>query len=118
MVKHTQTISRQKPTNCFSVFDHFVKLTLKGLKTEHCFNVFFDVKKQSFEKNTRESTVIFTLLKESKIDFFWTDDEMQLLLSSIHHLFSYLNVFAVIVVGPHHLYSFHLKGRKCMNRLK
>ena len=78
----------------------------------------FDVKKQSFEKNTRESTVIFTLLKESKIDFFWTDDEMQLLLSSIHHLFSYLNVFAVVVVGPHHLYSFHLKGRKCMNRLK
>ena len=26
MVKHTQ-----KPTNCLSVFDHFVVLTLKGL---------------------------------------------------------------------------------------
>ena len=33
MVKHTQTIPRQQPTNCLSVFDHFVKLALKGLIT-------------------------------------------------------------------------------------
>ena len=32
MVKHTQTIRWQKPTNCLSVFDHFVGLALKGLK--------------------------------------------------------------------------------------
>ena len=31
MVKHTQTIRREQPTNCLSVFDHFVKLALKGL---------------------------------------------------------------------------------------
>ena len=31
MVKHTQTIRRQKWTNCLSVFDHFVCLGLKGL---------------------------------------------------------------------------------------
>ena len=31
MVKHTQTIRRQQPTSCLSVFDHFVKLVLKGL---------------------------------------------------------------------------------------
>ena len=31
MVKQTQTIRRQKPTNGLSVFDHFVGLTLKGL---------------------------------------------------------------------------------------
>ena len=31
IVKHTQTIRRQKPTNCLSVFGHFVRLTLKGL---------------------------------------------------------------------------------------
>ena len=31
MVKHTQTIRRQKPANCLSVFDHFMKLALKGL---------------------------------------------------------------------------------------
>ena len=34
MVKHTQTIRRQKPTNCLSVFDHFVGLALKGLKVQ------------------------------------------------------------------------------------
>ena len=31
MVKHTQTIRRQQPTNCLSVFDHFAGLALKGL---------------------------------------------------------------------------------------
>ena len=31
MVKHTQTIRREKPTNCLSVFDHFVGLAPKGL---------------------------------------------------------------------------------------
>ena len=34
MIKHTQTIRRQKPTNCLSVFDHFVGLVLKGLCVE------------------------------------------------------------------------------------
>ena len=31
MVKHSQTI-RQLPTNCLSVFDHFMGLALEGLK--------------------------------------------------------------------------------------
>ena len=31
MVKHTQTIRRLLPTNCLSVFDHFVGLALKVL---------------------------------------------------------------------------------------
>ena len=31
MVKHTQTILRQQPTNCLRVFGHFVGLALKGL---------------------------------------------------------------------------------------
>ena len=31
MVKHTQTIRRLLPTNCLGVFDHIVKLALKGL---------------------------------------------------------------------------------------
>ena len=31
MVKHTQTIRRQKPTKCLSVFGHSVGLALKGL---------------------------------------------------------------------------------------
>ena len=37
MVKHTQTIRRQQPTNCLSVFDWFVGLELKGLKTSRSF---------------------------------------------------------------------------------
>ena len=32
MVKHTQTIRREQPTNSLSVFDCFVGLELKGLK--------------------------------------------------------------------------------------
>ena len=31
MVKHTETIRRQQPANCLSVFDRFVGLALKGL---------------------------------------------------------------------------------------
>ena len=31
MVKQTQTIRRQQPTNCLSVFDQFVGLAFKGL---------------------------------------------------------------------------------------
>ena len=31
MVKHTQTICRVLPTNCLSVFEHFVALALKEL---------------------------------------------------------------------------------------
>ena len=31
MVKHTQTIRRQKPANYLSVFDHFVGFALKRL---------------------------------------------------------------------------------------
>ena len=33
MVKHTQTIHLLLPTNCLSVFDHFVGLALQGLET-------------------------------------------------------------------------------------
>ena len=34
MVKLTQTIRRLMPTNCLSVFDHFVELVLKELMCE------------------------------------------------------------------------------------
>ena len=32
MDKQTQTICWQQPTNCLSVFDHFLGLALKGLR--------------------------------------------------------------------------------------
>ena len=48
MVKHTQTIRRLLPMNCLSVFDYFVGLALKGLKTLQklirknlCIGIFF-----------------------------------------------------------------------------
>ena len=40
MVKHTQTIRRLLPTNCLSVFDHFVGLALKGLIRLWCYILF------------------------------------------------------------------------------
>ena len=40
MAKRTQTIRRQIADECLSVFDHFVKLTLKGLRNIwNCRNV-------------------------------------------------------------------------------
>ena len=43
MVKHTQTIRPQQPTNCLSVFDHFVGLTLrvKAYNSIHKFDIKF-----------------------------------------------------------------------------
>ena len=40
MLKHTQTICWQKPTNCLSVFDHFVRLDTKRFKTIVAWNKF------------------------------------------------------------------------------
>ena len=34
MVKHTQTTRRLFPTNCLSVFEHFVEVALEGLILE------------------------------------------------------------------------------------
>ena len=50
MVKHTQTINRQQPMICLSVFDHFVGLAFKGLKTHQTFSFKDTVMK--IEKNT------------------------------------------------------------------
>ena len=35
MAKHNQRIRRQQPTNCLSVFGHFVELALKGLMSQN-----------------------------------------------------------------------------------
>ena len=48
MVKHTQTIRRLLPTNCLSVFDHFVGLALKGLSEYEQINFLFSLKSISF----------------------------------------------------------------------
>ena len=47
MAKHTQTICRLLPTNCLSVFNHFVRLALKGLT---CIILFWNFKISIFTK--------------------------------------------------------------------
>ena len=51
MVKQThKTICREKPTNCLNVFDHFVGLTLKGLrKIVKTVQLFFGEKYSNFD---------------------------------------------------------------------
>ena len=53
MAKHIQTIRRQQPTNCLSVFDHFASLTIKGLSIHiaiqvYCVQLYFSEKKRRF----------------------------------------------------------------------
>ena len=59
------------------------------------------MEKKTFEKNKRESTIILER-KNVKRSKNWTDDEIQLLLSSALDLFSFLYIFAVVAVGQHH----------------
>ena len=51
MVKHTKIIRRQQPTNCLSVFDHFVGFAFKGLRR---IPVTFNNKRYHLETVTRE----------------------------------------------------------------
>ena len=68
MVKHTQTIRSQQPINCFSVFDHFAGLALKGLTEPqeeqiyqtHIFQL-KDLNKKVTLKNTLNCTSQHTL---------------------------------------------------------
>ena len=43
MAKHTQAIRRQQQTSCLSVFDHFVRLALKGLSSVTTLRVFVNI---------------------------------------------------------------------------
>ena len=40
MIKHTQTNRRPLLTDCLSVFDHFVRLAIKGLTVCHPLTIF------------------------------------------------------------------------------
>ena len=43
MAKLTQAIRRQQHTSCLSVFDHFVRLALKGLSNVTTLRVFVNI---------------------------------------------------------------------------
>ena len=56
-VKHTQTIHRLLPTNCLSVFDHFVGLALKRLtKRATSYSAKTNALKLIFPSRRNEST--------------------------------------------------------------
>ena len=64
MVKHTQTIRRQQPTNCLSVFDDFVRLALIGL-----FYTKFLLTKNWRTTESSETTVTYKFYRNSLINF-------------------------------------------------
>ena len=43
MVKHNQTIRRRQPTRCFSEFDHFVGLAVKGLSPFEYIGIYYPI---------------------------------------------------------------------------
>ena len=61
MVKHTQTICRQKLTNCLRVFDHFVGLALKRLRS-----VMKTVSKLRWNSDQQGSWLAFWINKTSQ----------------------------------------------------
>ena len=64
MVKHIQTIRRKKPTNCLSVFDHFVGLALKGLITSFLYFLSLTNKKQTITLHEYDYVVARTFNRE------------------------------------------------------
>ena len=66
MAKHTETIRPQLPTNCLSMFDHFVGLAVKRLKCT-C--------KYSFKSHARVENLSSTNEKKVPISSVRYDDE-------------------------------------------
>ena len=64
MVKHTQTNRRQELTNCLGVFDHFVGLALKGLKSDS--NVAKDLAKLNFYESFLFTNICLVGVSKSK----------------------------------------------------
>ena len=65
MVKHTQAIRRLLQTNCLSAFDHFVVLTLNGLKTISHPLMWFIIKRHNFVTAPTDALTSFTYEHEN-----------------------------------------------------
>ena len=63
MVKHTQTIRRQKPANFLSVFDHFVRVGIERINLEYLVRhtLLIPINKFLFQTSTSYGT--FTILE-------------------------------------------------------
>ena len=66
MVKHTQIIRRQQPTNCLSMFDHSLRLALKDLGISRGSNQ-FPTKKYSRKMRIAPSLTYFTYAFQIKL---------------------------------------------------
>ena len=60
--KHIQTIRQQKPTNCLSVFDHFVGSALKGLSLNALISVSVILQ---IEKRTKIQKITTTMINQN-----------------------------------------------------
>ena len=69
MVKHIQTIRWQQPTNCLSMFEHFVGLALKELNKKICVIIIIlilgkGIDLQILTHNTLTVVRLFTLISK------------------------------------------------------
>ena len=71
MAKHTQTIRRLLPTNCLSVFDHFVELVLKWLNENLGSQLYQKLKAvtKSYNENSCSATINKNFHKNTLIRF-------------------------------------------------
>ena len=77
MVKHNQTIRPHQPTNCLSVFDHFVGLVLKELTTANGERIQNHVDKERLNPLTTNVPhhIETSHLQCKSIDWFLYDEE-------------------------------------------
>ena len=82
MVKQTQTICPQQPTNCLSLFDHFVRLALDGLTlTLSCLKVtrVMEIEALLFGTVITESMLSFLNMLEIKFTIYRHRNDFMLL---------------------------------------
>ena len=63
MVKHTQTMCRQRSTNCLSMFDHFVGAALKGLMKILKYSI---IAKLITKRHKTDVEITFSMIKNIK----------------------------------------------------
>ena len=99
MVKHTQTIRRQKPTKCLSVFDHFVGLALRVKMNSPTYdiNLYLGILLQKYIRIKEDKKCKVLIFKESSKTFhgnFWKCDtqlKKDILIFNVIEISNYLN---------------------------
>ena len=73
MVELTQTICRQQPTNCLSVFDHFVGLAFKELTQSYHGTATFCTPLKTSENQRLRKATFYAPLKTSENQMLWKE---------------------------------------------